>query len=148
MKPAETIRTHRSLCRLCASKAHDPCASCEHGQWGRYNRANCGEDSTPVVRTSGQIAPAEPSATRPGDMLARVIYKITGQQAGNCSCSKRQAQMNEWGWFGCWLHRKEIIRWLSEEAVRRGHPTGAGTLRSLFFAALKEAGGFHQPVVN
>lgn len=36
MIPESVIEIREDLCPACAKKAHDPCASCEHGKWGAY----------------------------------------------------------------------------------------------------------------
>jgi hypothetical protein len=46
--------------------------------------------------------------------------------------------MNEWGWLGCWLHRREIAGWLAEEAAKRGHTLTEAQLMSLFLATWRE----------
>lgn len=75
---------------------------------------------------------------KPGDLLARIIKKITGETGGRCACNAHKAQMNKWGWWGCWRERKTIIGWLCEEAAKRGHPIDKASAMALFKAALKE----------
>jgi hypothetical protein len=46
--------------------------------------------------------------------------------------------MNEWGWLGCWLHRREIAGWLAEEAAKRGHTLTEASAFGLLKAAIAE----------
>lgn len=74
-----------------------------------------------VPQTGGAVMPApKKSPMRPGDLLAMAIEKATGIKAtSRCNCAARQKQMNEWGWLGCWRHRKTIVGWLVDEAKKR-----------------------------
>jgi len=56
MKPWPTIIVHQSLCAECAYKARDPCAKCEHGKWGQYQR-DCGKTVAETSRRaySGKV---------------------------------------------------------------------------------------------
>lgn len=51
MKPEHVVRIHQRLCPFCADKAHDHCASCEHGKWGRYSSNGC-DDPDSVIDTA------------------------------------------------------------------------------------------------
>jgi hypothetical protein len=134
VKPDAVIRIHQHLCPLCAGKAHDPCASCDHGKWGRYTFVGCNDPT----RATSPARHSRTSTARPGDLLALLILRVTGQQSGNCACEQRQQQLNAWGWWQCYRNRTTVIGWLCEEAAKRGHPISADKALSLFKAALLE----------
>ncbi|MCC6683119.1 MAG: hypothetical protein IT445_19660 [Phycisphaeraceae bacterium] len=75
---------------------------------------------------------------QPGDLLAWMIRRVTGQPPCPMRCADRRRQMNEWGWLGCWRHRDEILTWLADEARRRGHDIGNAKLIGLMKAAIAE----------
>jgi hypothetical protein len=75
---------------------------------------------------------------KPGDILALAIRKTTGTGPCPNKCRARIAQMNEWGWWKCWLNRKTIAGWLSEEAARRGHQITDDSALDFLKAAFKE----------
>lgn len=91
----------------------DPCAACPAGHWGVYDKRAC------------ENAPPKPSSLRPprpGEYLARLLTRLTGETASpHCSCHARATQMDTWGWWGCLAHRSEILSWLLEAAALH-HP--------------------------
>jgi hypothetical protein len=95
-------------------------------------------ENLPIVHVPRIVQHDEPKILQPGDMLARLIERMIGEVPGDCACSSRQEQMNQWGWWGCWKHRNDIIGWLCEEAANRGHETEPVGARALFVAVLKE----------
>lgn len=79
---------------------------------------------------------------RPGDLFSSIIHKITGRYALTCGrCLNRMGLMNQWGWWGCWRRRQEILGWITEEAAGRGHVVASDKLWTLFRAAWKEIHG-------
>ena len=54
--PEGVISIRRDLCSVCADKAHDPCASCEHGAWGPFIR--CEPDLPPLPKMGANAARA------------------------------------------------------------------------------------------
>jgi len=78
-------------------------------------------------------------SARPGDVLAWVIHQLTGSVP--CShCLRHADKMNEWGWLKCWLHRDEVLNWLTEEANKRGVAVEKSQLMDLLRAAWKMSG--------
>lgn len=111
--------------------------SVEANSSGEAKRAIAG-----VVAEYLSVQEAPSVSFKPGDIFGRVILMITGQHTTACGeCGTRKRQMNEWGWLGCWQKRKLIIRWLIEEARKRGHEIGDEDVLALFKAAAKEIGG-------
>lgn len=54
---------------------------------------------------------------KPGEVLTILIRELIGEVAlPKCKCAERARQMNEWGWSGCWQHRRKIMNWLLESA--------------------------------
>lgn len=139
--PPEVAEIRREMClRSKCDTAHDfndPFAACAIAGWGRYH-SSCESVNRPAFNEEKK-AKSVASILPPGDLLKIVIQKITGAVAGpNCSCNTRAAQMNAWGWCGCWRRRDVIVGWLSEEAARRGHEMDARRVRGLLRAAWRE----------
>lgn len=140
-KLPRVARIHRRLCAqakcrfLATLNYNDPCIGCPEGHFGPYQRAGCPEDEKPIIKL-----PLKPdSLLKPGDLFGTIIFKITGQRTAHCGvCGTRKAQMNIWGWWGCWRKRKTIIGWLIEEARKRGHSVDEQNVADLFKAAIKE----------
>lgn len=151
MKPPEVADIHREICEregcefLDRLDYHDECAACPNGHWGRYGAVECAGDPKPfdAARTPSPVPPEVTGLSviaKPGDLMAAIIFKVTGQRSGMCGpCAERVRQMNEWGWFRCWLNRKTILRWLAEEAAKRGHPIEEAKLTELLKIAFREA---------
>lgn len=75
----------------------------------------------------------------PGSVLKAAIKAATGEvPSPNCACTARARQMNAWGWTGCIRNRKTILKWLTEEAAKRGHKVGTWQALGLLRAAWKE----------
>ena len=142
--PQAVIEIRSRLCRgRCDVDPANPCSSCPNGHWGKYSNKEC-EDGTiqhagPIRVVLPEIKPSPHLKPGPGGIFSMVIYKITGQVPGSCGkCSSRIAQMNQWGWWKCFLNRATIISWLSEEAKRRGHIIGDREIWGLMKAARRE----------
>jgi hypothetical protein len=76
-------------------------------------------------------------AFRPGDLLSIVVHEVTGVRP--CiNCLDHIEVMNQWGWWRCWLNRKTISSWLSEEARSRGHEISESAALGLVRVAFKE----------
>lgn len=143
MKPPEVAEIHRSICEsgqcefLDRIDYTDPCAFCPNGHFGRHEQTGCKESAQDL----SQRAPLKkrgPSMRAPGDVLAYVIWKVTGEMVGFCgACGDRVQKMNLWGWPGCMARKEEIIGWLIEEAGKRGHKITKRRVVSLLAAALK-----------
>jgi hypothetical protein len=125
----------------------DNCSACPNGHFGRYSDEGC-KDLTRVIPPAFEFSQptgnsdgareARVVLNEPGDLLAFVIHKLTG--AIPCGdCLGRKQQMNEWGWIGCMRNHRTIVKWLSEEAERRGHKTDQASIFQLFRVALREA---------
>jgi hypothetical protein len=143
MKPQHVADIHRGLCAK-ANCPHldkinymDPCRGCPLGHFPPYQRSGCEKQEKPPRYKKPR--PQKRPAPRPGDILALVIKKVTGEAAGCGPCSVWVKKMNDWGWRECWHHRGEIIDRLIEEAARRGHTITKRKMWSLFAAAWKEA---------
>jgi hypothetical protein len=132
--PAEVVQIRRELCAQC--DIEDACASCAHGHWGQYEASKCAREEATVIIPARQLAAV---IAKPGDLLARVIFEITGERGGFCACADRQRQMNARGWLWCWRNRALVIGWLCEEAAKRGHMIAAPRVAPLLRAALREA---------
>lgn len=151
LKPQGVAEIHREICARENCRFLDKldyeadCAACPDGHWGRYGAAECGD--TPLSISAVGRAPAKgvslppiSSIRQPGDLMAALIFRITGQMAGTCGpCAGRVRQMNQWGWMRSWLNRKIILSWLTEEAAKRGHPIDQPSLLELLRVAFKEA---------
>jgi hypothetical protein len=152
MKPLEVAELHRELCQregcefLDKINYNDECASCPNRHFGKYSTAGCEDENRPppptfipTLRASDPgLQPPAIALNEPGDMLAWVIHKLTG--AIPCgACDARRKQMNEWGWAGCTLHLGTIVRWITEEARKRGHEVDRLVIFSLIRAAWSEA---------
>lgn len=91
-----------------------------------------------IAQTDTSAPPAQ-TALSPGSLLTTAIHLITGEQPSPaCKCKARAKQMDEWGWWKCWLNREAIAEWLVEEARRRKHEIDERRALSLFRAAWKE----------
>lgn len=148
IKPRE-IRS-RIFRRIQCQQCPNPCAlreaaeSCHLGRWhapvGPVQKPEPpahlqqpGNVSAGGLQTGFQM----PLKPRPGDTLAWAIHKLTGRMP--CStCRQRQAQMNEWGWRGCFQKRSTIAEWLVQEARARGHEITKARAYSLLRAAIGE----------
>lgn len=89
------------------------------------------------IRKTQVKSEPESEGMRPGDILASIIHKTTGIKPCK-TCSKRQEQMNEWGWWGCWRNRKTIIKWMCEEAKKRGYDITSDSASGFFKTAFSE----------
>jgi len=124
----------------------EPAARCPLDKWHEVGRA-------PVVAVPWGEKPRQhrqapkprplppavetPRVVRPGDLLARIIHKITGI-APCAPCDARRRQMNQWGWWGCWKRRGEISGWIVVEAAKHGRTVESGTALGLLKAAWRE----------
>jgi hypothetical protein len=89
MIPRGVVEIRKELCSECAGKAHDPCASCEHGKWGQYETTGC-DDPNRKIEGLGDIVA---SVAQP---IARGIDAVLGTNIQNCGgCKKRQQTLNE-----------------------------------------------------
>lgn len=76
---------------------------------------------------------------KPGSLLATAIHHVTKETGtSTCNCTARMNQMNAWGWWGCWRHRRTIAGWLTEEAAKRGHAIGERQALDLLKAAWRQ----------
>jgi hypothetical protein len=117
---------HTCLTSLEAGVSPDDCRRCEFADRG------CGHGGTAFQR------PPEIGA-KPGSLLKWLIWKATGDvPTGNCACAKRAAEMDAWGWVGCWWHREEIYGWLAEEAEKRGKHVDRAAFWPLLKAGFRE----------
>lgn len=80
MIPPGVIEIRQSLCQKCARKAHDPCASCKHGHWGRYEQTGC-EKSGRGKRIARVAKP-----------IARGLDAVLGTQISKCGGCKQMEQ--------------------------------------------------------
>jgi hypothetical protein len=152
-KPLEVAKLHREICEregcpfLDKINYADNCAACPEGHFARYSDVGC-ESANRIPPPSPQFVFTKPHhdggttiqipLNEPGDMLAWAIHKLTG--AIPCgACDARRKQMNEWGWAGCALHLGTIVRWITEEAKKRGHQVDRLVIFSLIRAAWSEA---------
>lgn len=86
MIPTGVIQIRKELCAICADKAHDPCAACDHGHWGQYT-SDCEKEKQ--IGLGDLVA----SVAQP---IARGIDSIFGTNIQNCGgCKKRQQTLNE-----------------------------------------------------
>lgn len=72
MMPLGVIQIRQELCSLCADKANDPCAICEHGKWGQYTTVGC-DDPNREIETP--MNPETPSI-RPRPMIAGLTSRL------------------------------------------------------------------------
>lgn len=89
MIPQGVIEVRQELCVECAHKAHDPCASCEHGCWGQYEITGC-DDPNRKIQGMGDVVAmiAQP--------IAKGIDAMLGTRLQNCGgCGKRQRNLNQ-----------------------------------------------------
>jgi hypothetical protein len=61
-------------------------------------------------------------ATDPGNLLFDSIRAVGLTPSSGCQCNQRIAQMQAWGWRGCWDNRNRIAGWLAEESAKIGIP--------------------------
>lgn len=148
MIPEEVV-IRKEICRTCKAQCPEyvagqidhanPCVACPVNIWHAFEGPGCVKVEEPSV--APEPAVIEPRfAMEPGSLLKWVIWKLT-ETVPCAMCNQRAKQMNEWGWGGCWLHRDEIIGWITHEAKARGHEIGQVKAFSLFLAAMKELGG-------
>jgi hypothetical protein len=91
--------------------------------------------SLPPTATS-YVAP--PSIRNgPGDFVKIVLSHLGIEPGPNCGCEEMRRQMNQWGWFGCWWHRKEIHAWFAAKAGERGFSLTPVGLTKLFVQAAR-----------
>lgn len=128
------------LCTLNGKSIIDNAASGECGL-GKFS----GAEPQREPRPKGAFPPA-PRVPRPGDVLARIIKSATGIDANSvdpttgkrsCRCKHLQAEMDRWGWWGCWRNRQKIVEHLAAEAAKRGLAVSP-SLASLIWAGVRE----------
>lgn len=69
------------------------------------------------LRIGAEITYQPKVRPKPGEILKILIRELIGVEAlPKCKCAERAQLMNEWGWSGCWQHRRKIINWLKESA--------------------------------
>lgn len=105
-------------------------------------------DTPPLVQVELPPPPKRSLLPRPGDVLAAAIKRATGIDADKvdpigkktCGCKQFQAEMNRWGWWGCWRRRQEIADHLSKAAAERGITVKA-SWPALIYSAFKSQSG-------
>lgn len=67
-------------------------------------------------------APKPPPRNRlsPGNVVATVLHKMGYAQTPDCGCAQFAAQMDKWGWRGCFSHRADIVAWFKAKADQSG----------------------------
>lgn len=87
MLPEAVIEIRQSLCSACDFK--DPCASCEHGLWGRYEDTGCDKQESDKVGLGDMVA----SVAQP---IAKALDHVFGTDIQNCGgCKQRQEKLND-----------------------------------------------------
>lgn len=74
---------------------------------------------------------------KPGTIFSDLIFKITGEKLSSDDSYNKKKQMNQWGWLESWNNRKIILKWLIEEAEKRGYKIGEDRALSLLREAFK-----------
>jgi hypothetical protein len=123
---------------VCATRLHcESCRSLRSNGSFRANHAktfsNIGdgiacEHGYPWGWKRDRAAPPAPEPTGPGDTVKAVLSKLGIHSKKGCGCAAMQAQMNAWGYRGCWQHRQEIEAWFRAKAEEAGIQLNAGLL--------------------
>ena len=111
------------------------------------------KDFTTIQKTyslDSAFVPLEPSLSKPivvqgfpitgpGDILAGVIKTLGFQPTSGCGCEAMRAKMNDWGYFGCWQNRREILEFLKTKADAVGVQFDDATVWAAVVAAFSAA---------
>lgn len=112
---------------LGASVTRDTCDRCFRDQLDGKHFIKPKPDAAKLVQINSSFGP--------GDVLAGVIHSLGFQPTTGCGCAAMRAKMNEWGYFGCWQHRSEILAFLKTKANAVGVPFDEATVWSAVVAA-------------
>ena len=113
MIPLDVIEIRQELCTQCADKAHDPCAVCVHGHWGKYVYCEPELPSLPAMainmgkaivgeaqaRMTGVAAPSREEVERRLDICKACVeyYRESDHRCAHPAC-------------GCFLREKTALR--------------------------------------
>lgn len=103
-----------------------PDFECPHGvPWGYQGDA-------PAAASRRHLA-------RPGDLVSIIIDQLGFHPTSGCECNKMRQKMNEWGWFGCWFWRDELVEWFVKKANEAGVTVERESVAGLIRTAIREA---------
>lgn len=118
------------------------CHKCDKRQARCAGECRCAIDGVDIIQhaKSGQCPkgyfdgvsmPAIPDTlSGPGDVIKLVFAKMGYISGGDCGCETMRKQMNDWGYWGCWKHRSELVEWFNAKAKEAGvQVTPAGIMR-------------------
>lgn len=75
----------------------------------------------------------------PGDAIKFILGKIGYTSRPSCGCDEFRRRMNEWGYWGCIRHRREIIEWFLAKSAEAGLPISRKSLWGLIKAGISYA---------
>lgn len=105
--------------------------------------------SVSAYRDTSKPAPAK-VRNGPGDVVKLVLERMgfrydgnglvcaNGARIKNCSCESMRHQMNQWGVWGCWKRRKEIVQWFTDRGKLCGVEIEGASIMALLLAAWKQ----------
>lgn len=70
-----------------------------------------------------------------GDLVKIILDKLGIKLTRNCGCEAMRRRINEWGYAGCWTHRKELADWFMTKATEAGVKLNAGDVLRLLTRA-------------
>lgn len=127
------------------------CTRCEHANPGGDGPRLCAIDGVDIVvhvrRRDCPIGkhnvpipePSTANRPRPGAELVKLLAKLGITSGPGCNCKLRAALMDARGPQWCRDNTDEIVRWLREEADRRGLPFIETAARWLVRTAVRRA---------
>lgn len=94
----------------------------------------------PAASVPAGAPQAAPSLTGgPGDLVKIILDKLGIKPARNCGCEAMRRRMNEWGYRGCWRHRRDILNWFRSKAAESRVDWPASRASALFVDAIRAA---------
>lgn len=120
-----------------------------HHEPGRLTCVNCGRVVRTTSRTAAMLCPKSSEqllvpalpTSGPGTEMKKLLaqWPLFIQATDDCPCNGHAAQMDVWGCDECERRMDEIVRWLRDEAARRGLPFVDAAGKMLVRRAIRNA---------
>lgn len=107
-------------CRICSQNT-------EQGIWPQ------------LATVAASARPETARVIRPGDLVSLVISHMGHGISAGCGCNEMRRKMNEWGWWGCWRRRAELVAWFVKKATEAGVAVDRRSVAGLIRTAIREA---------
>lgn len=122
--------------------AHADSGYCPHPEGAHFGDgvvpANWANIATIDVASLPAPASSPAQTSGPGDVVRNVLACLEIRAASNCGCEAMRQSMNQWGWWGCWKRRREIVEWFSLKAKEQEITIDARLVLRAIVAAWRE----------